>query len=232
MTINKSSEVIPLRWTEAERMRRLGFKCSKHRHNGISHKKCYESERNIKERKGFLDIETTNLKANFGIMLCWYIKDVETGDMYYDYLTHEDVETDTADKRIVSTLIDTMWKFDRIIGHYSTYFDVPFIRTRALQWDLEFPTYGNFYHTDTWKMAKKCLCLHSNRQDSVAQAVQHQSYKTRINPDVWAKVLFGSKQQRTKLIKEVLYHNEMDVIEGAENYKKLLPYYNEVKSQL
>jgi uncharacterized protein YprB with RNaseH-like and TPR domain len=230
--MDKSSSIVPLRWSPEDFQDRQGFKCKLHHHNGISHKKCYERENNIQERKCFLDIETTNLKANFGIMLTWCVYDMQTEEIYYDYITHEDIENDIADKRIVTTLIDTLWRYDRIIGHYSTYFDVPFVRTRALVNDVEFPVWGNFFHTDTWRMARKLLCLHSNRQDSVAQAVQHQSCKTRINPDTWAKVLFGSKAQRTKLIKEVLHHNEMDVVEGKGNYLKMLPFYNETKSYL
>ena len=198
----------------------------------MNHLKCYEREKGIEERKCFLDIETTNLKADFGIMLSWCIYDLQTDEIYYDYISVEDIETDVADKRIVQTLVDTLWKYDRIVGHYSTYFDVPFIRTRAIINDVDFPLYGNLFHTDTWKMARQKLCLHSNRQDSVAQAVQHKSVKTRINPDTWAKVLFGSKKQRTVLIKEVLHHNEMDVREGAGNYKTLLPHYHECKSYI
>ena len=219
--MDKSSQVVPIRWTEEEIAKRQAFKCSLHHHNGISHKKCYERETGVTERKGFLDIETTNLKANFGIMLTWCIYDLQTDEIYYDFITHEDIENDSADKRIVETLIETMWKFDRIIGHYSTYFDCPFVRTRAIINDLQFPEWGNFFHTDTWRMARKLLCLNSNRQDSVALAVQHKSCKTRINPDTWAKVLFGSKKQRTTLIKEVLEHNTQDVIEGSGNYRTL-----------
>jgi uncharacterized protein YprB with RNaseH-like and TPR domain len=230
--IDKSSRVIPCRFSPKEIEKRLAFKCEKHSHNGMNHKKCYELENGVKERKGFLDIETTNLKANFGIMLTWYIRDVDTGDMFYDYITNEDMESNISDKRINETLINTMWKFDRLIGHFAVYFDFPFVRTRAIHWNLEFPTYGNFFYTDTWKMAKKLLCLHSNRQNCVADAVQHRSYKTRINPNVWNAVLHGSSKTKKESIKEVLTHNEFDVIEGVGNYLALLPYYNETKSYL
>ena len=230
----QTSQVIPERFSAKETAKRKMWHCPDHRHTGLSsgHMACYNRVHGIEERKVFVDIETTNLKANFGVILTWCAKDISTGQIHYDYMTHEDVEEDTADKRIVQTLIDTMWGYDRIVGHFSTYFDVPFIRTRAIHWDLDYPEYGMFYHTDTWKMAKKLLCLHSNRQDSVAQAVQHKSCKTRINPDIWAKVLFGSKKQRTTLIKEVLHHNEQDVIEGCGNYLAMLKYYKELKSKI
>jgi len=56
--------------------------------------------------------------------------------------------------------------------------------------------------------------------------------KTRINPDTWSKVLFGSKKQRITLIKEILKHNEMDVYEGEGNYLKLLPFVKEMRTSI
>lgn len=228
------SDINPLRWSPKMIEKRTKWKCQAHRHNGLTtgHQNCYNKTHEIIERKAFIDIETSNLKANFGVILTWCIKAIGDTGLTYDYITHDDIETGTADKRIVQTLVNTIWMYDRLVGQYSTYFDIPWIRTRALHWDIPFPEYGMLWHSDTWRMAKNKLCLHSNRQDSIAQAVQHKSLKTRLNPDTWSKVLFGSKKQRTTLIKEVLKHNEMDVYEGEGNYLKLLPFVREMRTSI
>jgi uncharacterized protein YprB with RNaseH-like and TPR domain len=225
------SRINPLRWSEKEIETRQGWTCP-HRHNGVQHPRCYNDAHGIVERKGFLDLETSNLSADFGTILTWCFKDLGSDTLWYDFLTDADVRSGDADKRIVSTLVDTLWQFDRIVGHYSTYFDVPFMRTRVLHWKLPFPQYGMLWHSDVWMMARKKLKLHSNRQDSVAESLHGDHLKTRLSPDVWNQVLFGSASQRQANIKEVLHHNEQDVLEGARNYETLLPYVRETRTSI
>ena len=144
-------------------------KC-KHGHSFLSHRNCWLNTGVLKpEQIGFLDIETSNLSPAFGIVICWCIKDAISGDIYHDYLTNSDIHSSDEDKRIIETCIDTMKKFDRIVGHYSSRFDIPFLRTRAVLHDnkngLNFPKRGSLIHTDTWIMAKTKFKFHSNRQN-------------------------------------------------------------------
>lgn len=199
----------------------------KHRHRYSKHFGCFLKEFNIKERVGFLDIETSNLKANFGVVLCWCILDTE-GNLYEDYMTKRDVVNDIEDTRVVATCIETMRRFDRIVGHYSTYFDIPFLRTRALIHKLDFPKIGELYHTDTWRMAKRSLCLHSNRQDVIAESLYGKTVKTRISHPDWRKATMGDE----KSMKEVLDHCEKDVEDLKKNYETLLPYCNIIRSSI
>ena len=198
-----------------------------HRHRFTRHFSCFTKQYGIKERKGFLDIETSNLKANFGIMLCWCIGDDE-GNIYEDYVTKEDVLSGNEDKRIVQSCIDAMREFDRIIGHFSTYFDIPYLRTRALIHKIPFPEHGELMHTDVWKMAKSKLCLHSNRQDVISESMRGKTVKTRIDNKAWRKSMLGDE----KAIAEVLDHCERDVEDLVNNYNMLLPYYNETRSYI
>ena len=62
-----------LRMTKKEVDDCFRFRC-KHGHNGLSHYNCFLKERNIQPRIGFIDIESSNLKANFGLMLTYCIK--------------------------------------------------------------------------------------------------------------------------------------------------------------
>jgi len=228
------SQVNPLRFSKEEYLRRLNWSCPDHRHTGLStgHIACYNRYWGIEERKGFVDIEASNLDANFGIILSWCIKAVGKNEIYYDCLTSKDLRDGTMDKRIVETLIDHLWRWDRVIGHYSSKFDFPFIRTRALIHNIPFPEYGYIWHTDVWKMARNKLRLSSNRQGSVARAIQGKDIKTSIHPDKWLQVQFGNAQQRKKALDYVLKHNEFDVIQGEKNYLLLLPFIRETKTSL
>jgi uncharacterized protein YprB with RNaseH-like and TPR domain len=204
----------------------LTHKCT-HRHNYIRHFNCFIKDYDIKERVGFLDIETSNLKANFGIVLCWCIA-TDNDKVYQDWLTKKDVLSGTEDKRVVSTCIDTMECFDRVVGHYSTYFDIPFLRTRALIHGLPYPEFGTLLHTDVWRMAKTKLCLHSNRQDVIAESLQGKTVKTRISHPAWRKAMMGDEIACA----EVVDHCNKDVIDLKKNYEALLPYCRITKSSI
>lgn len=204
----------------------IKWRCG-HRHNGVRHFGCFLKEFDIKERIGFLDIETSNLKANFGIILCWCVLD-EKGKLFEDYLTKKDVLSGDEDKRIVQSCINTITQFNRICGHYSTYFDLPFLRTRAIIHGLNFPEQGLLYHTDVWKMAKKSLCLHSNRQDVIAESLYGKTVKTRISHPAWRKAMLGDQ----KAAAEVLDHCRKDVEDLKRNYNTLKPYCKETKSSI
>lgn len=204
----------------------LTHKCS-HRHTYTRHFNCFIKDYDLSERTGFLDIETSNLKANFGIVLCWCILDDE-GNLYEDWMTKADVESGTEDMRVVETCIDTMKLFDRVCGHYSTYFDIPFLRTRALIHGLEFPGVGELYHTDVWRMARKSLCLHSNRQAVVAESLYGKTVKTRISHPDWRQAMMGNMES----MKEVVNHCQMDVQDLKKNYETLLPFVRPVRSSI
>lgn len=204
----------------------LKWRCQ-HRHNGVRHFGCFTKEFEIKERILFLDIETSNLKANFGIVLCWCGL-ADDGTLYQDWLTKKDVLSGDEDKRVISTCIDTMQTFDRVVGHYSTYFDIPFLRTRALIHGLPYPEFGTLLHTDVWRMAKTKLCLHSNRQAVVAESLYGKTVKTRISHPHWRQAMMGNEQS----CMEVLNHCQMDVLDLKKNYETLLPYCRITRSSI
>ena len=204
----------------------LTNKCS-HRHNYIRHFNCLIKDYGIKERVLFLDIETSNLKANFGIVLCWCGL-AEDGTLYQDWLTKKDVLSGTEDKRVVSTCIETMESFDRVVGHDSTYFDIPFLRTRALIHNLPYPEFGTLLHTDVWRMAKTKLCLHSNRQAVIAESLYGKTVKTRISHPHWRQAMMGNEES----CMEVLHHCQCDVQDLKRNYDTLLPYCRTTKSSI
>jgi len=160
-------------------------------------------------------------------VLCWCIL-ADDGTLYEDWLTKKDVLSGNEDSRVISTCIDTMQSFDRVVGHYSTYFDIPFLRSRAIIHGLDFPKHGELYHTDVWRMAKTKLCLHSNRQDVVAESLQGKTIKTRISHPAWRQAMMGNEVA----VAEVVDHCEKDVIDLKKNYDALLPYCRILKSSI
>ena len=178
---------------------------------------------------GHLDIEATQLTANFGFMLSWAIK-VDKGIILSDKLNEEDYSQKNkinADKRIVTSLSNALSDFDVITHFFGDYFDIPFIRSRCLKHNVPFPEYGSLYTIDVWRWAKRNLKLHSNRLESVSQYFGVNS-KTKLDPDIWVRATMGD----TEALEEIAYHNEQDVITLEKVYHKLKPYSSGAKRSI
>lgn len=239
--IDRTSQVVPSRWSPEEIERRKAYKCIQHSHNGIAHKACYERENNVQERKGCIDIEAGALNADFDIMLSWAIKTVEKDETWHDNLTARDFKQGNYDARLVATCIETMWKYDRLIGHYCgpNRFDIPFIRSRyfwlkarGLYDGPKFPGHGEMYITDTYSMSKRLLKITSRRQDSIANTIQGKDIKTRIDKDFWMAIKYGNPVARKEAIQYILDHNQKDVEQLEQNYLIMLPFVNETKTSI
>lgn len=190
-------------------------KC-KHGHNYLEHWNCYLEENIEAEKVGFIDIETTNLKANFGIVLCYAIAEDVSDKVYTRCISKSDLRT-CLDKKVVDSCIKDMRRFDRLIGYYSTKFDIPFLRTRAIALGLDFPEYGEIIHNDLYYTVRFKLCLNSNRLDNACRAVFGETEKTRIDADHWIKALMGD----TTALSYIQDHNIRDVQETKRLYHKL-----------
>lgn len=236
----RESLIVPARWTEAHKQDRREYHCV-HRHSGLSHPKCYEKELGIRERIGCLDIECGGLDADFSIMLSWAIKLVGDPYPWHDWLTKDDLVSGKYDARLVATLIDKMWECDRVVTHYGNAgrFDVPFIRARyfwlkarKLYDGPPFPEYGELWQSDTYTMSKRTLKISSRRQGSVANVVQAEDIKTRIDKDYWMAIQYGTSRQRKEAIEYIVTHNLKDVEQLEGNYLTLKPFVREVRSSI
>jgi len=222
------TSVVNIKNTNIQQYEWLYSHTCEHRHRFTRHFNCFLTEYGIEERIGFLDIETSNLKANFGIVLAWCILDKDGKKLYSTYITAYDIASGDEDKRLIETCIAFMKTYDRLCGHYSTFFDIPFLRTRALIHKLSFPEQGTIYHTDVWKMAKKSLCLHSNRQNVIAESLYGKTEKTRISHPAWRQAMMGNEAASLT----VLDHCKADVRELRRNFYTLLPFNRLTKTSI
>lgn len=200
-------------------MRYLTKYC-KHGHKYCEHPNCFLNEQQ-KERVGYLDIETNGLNANFHIMLSYAIKEGGSKKIYGRTITQKEKMSKTIDKKIIQECVRDMLKFDRIITYYGTRFDIPFLRTRALRWNItEFPLYGLVKHTDAYYIAKYKLKLHSYRLGAVTRILDIKG-KDFVDGDYW---ISGALQGDPKAMKYIWEHNKKDVVILEKAYKKLEGY--------
>jgi len=209
------TQINPHNLKKAEMLELLTRRC-KHRHLYIEHPNCWREERNHPPRVGYLDIEASNLKANFGIILSYAIKVRDEDKIYSRVITKDELNEGILDKDMVRNLIKDILKFDVVLGFYSTKFDIPYIRTRALYWKLDFPLFGYVQHKDVYYMARNKLCLHSNRLEVVSQHLGIKG-KNHILGTHWIRALNGHAQS----LEYILDHNIRDVVVLEKVHKKL-----------
>lgn len=169
----------------------------------------FSDERNRK-RVGFspirvatFDIETTGLNAAFGRILCACVmtydpQEIRTfrADEYPSW--REGRRSDDHD--ITAELMAYLEEFDILIAHNGVKYDLPFLRTRALQYGL--PPLQPMKIVDPVLSARRQLRLQSNSLDSIAKHLDAPFQKTPLEPRVWARAMMDNDTDAMNLIVE------------------------------
>ena len=184
---------------------------------------------------GYLDIETDGLRADFSTMLTWCVKE-KGGKVHHDAITKEELFNGKTDQRITQSLIDKMREFKIIVTYYGTGFDLPFVRTKALRYNMDFPAYDIYteytksgkeiirikpelIHWDIYYTVKSKMNLSRKSLDNACDYLGIKG-KTPIDKDVWRLAKYGDKSA----LKEVLVHNKADVEILEQLHDKLVKF--------
>jgi len=176
-----------------------------------------------KPRVILFDLETNNLRADFGWILCasWMLLDEDRPKTislrHFPTLWKQDP---TNDKKVALALYDVLCSADVIVAHYGQRFDRKFTNTRLLKWGL--PGLPPIPLVDTWRIAKENLALSSNRLKSIERFFELDQTedgfkKTELSADAWRRAPTGHLPS----LKYVEEHCEADVIQLKKVYLKL-----------
>ena len=148
--------------SKPEQNRRFKFRCE-HNRDGFAHPRCYERAVAEPEVVGFLDIETSNLNASYGICYCYCLKKLE-GGLVKRTVTLKELYDGEQDKGLLKQFYKDTEDYDRLVLHYGIdrKFDLPFLRTRAIKHNLPFPEHKFIWVNDTQVIARNKLKMHSN----------------------------------------------------------------------
>jgi uncharacterized protein YprB with RNaseH-like and TPR domain len=168
-----------------------------------------------------LDIEASNLSADFGIILTFGSKVVGKGrPSVLNILDYRDVSGDLirAEKRMLVDICKVMLSADVWLTHYGTWYDLVFINSRLLYHGMPVlpPSYP---HIDTWKISRNRLKLRNNRLATIQQFLNLPSEKNAIQPEQWIRALGGHKSSMDYIVE----HNRRDVLVLEEAYNRLRP---------
>ena len=109
--------------------------CRAHRHTYLEHPHCYELENPQQERWGYLDIETSHLKANLGLVLCYCIKVRGEKTIYEAKANKKDLQDPKSlDKKVIEKCCTDLRRFDRILTYYGCVTPGHKVLTSDLRW--------------------------------------------------------------------------------------------------
>lgn len=198
-----------------------------HRQDESHHPNCFTKlwYKKQGERIGYLDIETSGLDADNDWMLSWAIKPRKEDIVQFDYVTYNDIFVKPGvvdrqfDKKMVQNLLDEMENYTGFATYYGTGFDIKFIRSKAMQYGLDFPRFGEKGHIDLYyQVAGKMKLSHSSLK--VSTRFLDIKGKTELAFRYWKLACLGD----TQALFELVDHNKKDVIILEKLHKELEPY--------
>ena len=184
-----------------------------HRHTEKTHPSCFQKglirredwwhDRTI----AYLDIEASDLQANWGMMLSWCLKYRDNDKIKSSVITKEEIFDYKFDERLLKELMKELENVDIVVTYYGTGFDIPFLRTRAMYYDIDFPEFGSMYHWDLFYKVRSKLKTHRKSLEVVTKFYGIEG-KTHLEPDMMFRAQYG----HPKALKQLLHHNKEDVI--------------------
>lgn len=211
---------------------RLSRTICEHGHPLLVHPNCLERTLGYQEKVGYLDIETSNFSASFGVVITWCIKE-NGGKIYEGYLQDEDFNNldGQYDKRILKECVDAMLLFDRLVVYWGKdrRFDIPFLRTRAVSMGLDFPLYQERVVNDLYDIVKNKFKFGRNSLAAACTQMGINSKDTPISPQTWMDATVG---RRADAIQTILQHNREDVVSTEQLWNKIHLYSTEPKTSI
>lgn len=218
----------------------LTFRC-KHRHNAVSHPKCYmnylrgvdQTARRLPKILLF-DIETSPLKAfvfqksvwkaNVGsdqvisewFMLAWSAKWLFNDEIISERLTGKEAVAEN-DYRLVKALWRLLDDADIVIAHNGDSFDIPNMNTRFIVYGL--PPPSPYQTVDTKLVAQKQFGFTHNSLDGLAKIFGFEPKKP-TDFELWCKCVEGDEDA----LEYMRIYNVDDVRLLEEIYLKLRPW--------
>ena len=154
------------------------------------------------------DLETTNLKADFGIILCGCIKafgqevKVWRGDKYPSWKINM-----ADDRSIVKDLAAELRKHAIVITHYGGGFDIPYLRAKMMYYGLE--PLPPMFHIDTYRIAKSNMLLQRRRLETLAEYLSL-GPKTHVEGGLWLDAAMnGTKEAMERIVKHCIVDVEV-----------------------
>lgn len=169
------------------------------------------------------DLETTNLNANYGIILCAAVKPLRLPAKVFRLDRIKGKSIRDEDKELVRSIIAELNKYDILVSYNGIRFDNRFLLTRALYHQIDPPS--EKFHFDMLQVARAKLRTNNRRLDTVVNFLDLEERKTAIDPKFWRWAMMGD----TEAMDYVVKHCIQDVKTLELVYEKLKKFSKSVR---
>ena len=170
-------------------------------------------------QEAFIDIETTNLNADFAYMLSYAIKVRGVNKVLSGLITKEEIFSGNFDKRLVEQCVNDISQFKKLYTYYGTKFDLPFLRSRAVYHKIDFLPFGLLHHQDIYYLVRNKFRFSRNRLEGVTEFFGIEG-KTKLSGNIWVRATIGDEDA----LQYILKHNIADVIILEKLYERVRIY--------
>lgn len=171
-------------------------------------------------RFAVFDIETTDLAAvgRQGFLVCCSILPLEADEPYT--LTLAFGENSGSDRRLVADVLGELSRYDFLVGHNVTAFDLNWLNTRRTLHGL--PAMRRWFVFDTYQVARS-LALRVTRKSLafLCDAYGIECIKTGVYPSAWHEIRSGTEWEFRAAMDDITYHCEQDVLANRRLFERL-----------
>ena len=202
----------------------------KHSHTYLEHYHCWQKEKpedcTFTERVGFMDIESSNLKASFGYVISYCIKEKD-GGLIKRCIKPSEIRNGTFDKNLLKQFNKDVLDFHRLVVYWGKdrRHDVPFLRTRCLKQGVNFPLYREILVTDLYDWCRSKLSLHRYGLATVCRELGVEAKGHPLDGEIWVRAMYGNQDA----LDYILEHNIEDVVCMEPVYNMLEPMMRNMK---
>ena len=152
------------------------------------------------------DIETSSLQADFSVLLTACIKPYGQETIVFRVDDYPEWKTDRAnDYSITRAIAEELKRHAIVIGHYSSKFDIPFLRAKMVKHGLE--PLPQMFGIDTWRIAKNNFKVSSRRLKNLASYFDI-GEKEIVDGNTWMEASYNGTREA---MDEIVAHNKKDV---------------------
>jgi uncharacterized protein YprB with RNaseH-like and TPR domain len=154
------------------------------------------------------DLETTNLSADFGVVLCGVVKPAHAEAIIFraDRLNRNWRQRRSDDRAVIRAIVDELDNYDIWVAHNGARFDVPFLRARLAA--LHMPTLPTKKLIDPVLLARNKLRLSYNSLDAIASMLGVNT-KTVVEGKQWLRAALDGD---TRAMNYIVEHCVQDVL--------------------
>jgi len=178
---------------------------------------------NVNFRACVFDLETTNFNAesNTDILTCMSYLPLDTDVVNTIAITHKEILSDDRDLAVLQRAIAKLSEFDIVIGHNIAAFDLNWLTTRLMYYNLPFPPSVLYY--DTYSAVKRIGLRTWKNLGSLGAFFGLDGEKTKIFRPDWMDVLSNNPQKHKRAMAEIVYHCEQDVLMNRQLFNIVYP---------